>query len=153
MAELTEQQQAAALNARGARRQNKAEPWLIRDPDGAIFPNVPLLAKRKNMRVFRGDIKAPLEERMRYLQGMPGKRRVTFDEPDPFNITMATKEELIAFAFDEYSEVIEPSEHINKVRALVCKLADLDYNEVFGGGKGAHAKTTDSTGLQPPAGA
>lgn len=152
MAELTEQQQAAALNARSSRRQNKAQPWLIRD-DGQIFPNVPLLAKRKNMRVYTGDIKAPLEERMRYLQGMPGKRRITFDEPEPFNITKASKEELVAFAFDEYSEVIEPTEHINKVRAMVCKLADLDYNEVFGGGKAGHGKAADTTGLQLPAGA
>lgn len=149
---ITEAQEAAALTARGARRQNKAQPWLIR-ADGQIFPNVPLLAKRKNMRVYTGDIKAPLEERMRYLDGLPGKRRVVFDEAEPFNITKATKEELIAFAFDEYSEVIEPSEHINKVRALVCKLADLDYNEIFGGGKANHGKTTESTGLQPPAGA
>lgn len=152
MAEMTEQQEAAALSARGARRQNKVQPWLIRD-DGQIFPNVPLLAKRKNMRVYAGDIKAPLEERMRYLQGLPGKRRVVFDEAEPFNITKATKEELIAFAFDEYSEVIEPSEHINKVRALLCKLCDLDYNEVFGGGKGNGTKAADTTGLQMPAGA
>lgn len=152
MAELTEQQQAAAINARAARRQNKAQPWLIRD-DGQIFPNVPLLAKRKNMRVYTGDIKATLEERMRYLQGQPGKRRIVFEEAEPFNITKASKEELVAFAFDEYSEVIEPSEHINKVRALVCKLADLDYNEVFGGGKGSHGKAADAVGLQTPAGA
>lgn len=152
MAELTEQQQAAAINARNARRQNKAQPWLIRD-DGQIFPNVPLLAKRKNMRVFTGDINAPLEERMRYLQGMPGKRRVVFEEAEPFNITKASKEELVAFAFDEYSEVIDPAEHINKVRALVCRLADLDYNEVFGGGKASHGKAADAVGLQTPAGA
>jgi hypothetical protein len=152
MAEMTEQQEAAALNARSSRRQNKAQPWLIRD-DGQIFPNVPLLAKRKNMRVFTGDIKAPLEERMRYLQGLPGKRRVVFDEVPPLNITKASKEELIAFAFDEHSEVIEPSEHINKVRALICKLEDLDYNEIFGGGKASAGKASESTGLQPPAGA
>jgi len=152
MAELTEQQQAAAISARGARRQNKAQPWLIRD-DGQIFPNVPLLAKRKNMRVFTGDIKASIEERLRYIQGLPGKRRVTFDEPDPLSITKASKEELIAFAFDEHSEVIDPGEHINKVRALICKLEDLDYNVIFGGGKPNGGKASDSTGLQPPAGA
>lgn len=131
---ITEQQESAALAARAARRQDKTNPWLIRD-DGTIFPNVPLLARRKNMRPYRGDISAPLEQRMRYLQGLPSQRKIVIDaEPETFNITKATKEELIAFAFEDYSEVIDAEEHINKVRSIVCSLAGLEYNEVFGGG-------------------
>lgn len=132
--------QAAAFRAK--HRQDKVVPWLIRD-DGMIYPNVPLLAKLKTMRPYTGDIKAPLEERLKYLSGLPTRRAVTFDEPEPFNISTASKQELIAFAMDEYSEPIGEDEHLNKVRATVCSLCGLDYNVVFGGGKAT------AGGLQP----
>lgn len=143
---ITEEHEKQAASFRGKHRQNKAQPWLIRTTDGSIFPNVPLIAKRQNMRPYSGDINAPVEERMKMLAGMPGRRTVVFDEVEPFNITKASKTELIAFAMDEYSEVIGEDEHINKVRAIVCKLAELDYNEVFGGGRAG-------VGLQQPAAA
>lgn len=155
---ITEQQESRALAARAARRQDKAQPWLIRTTDGAIFPNVPLLRAKPTMRVFVGDINAPVEERLRSLAiGGHQTRRVVFDEPEPFNITKASKEELIAFALDEYSEVIDADEHMNKVRAIVCSLASLDYNEVFGGaaaggaeGAKAGGRARKTEGLQQP---
>ena len=147
--EATEER-AAAFRAK--KRQNSAIPWLIRT-DGMIFPNVPLIAKKPNFRPYRGDPGAPLEERLAYVQGLPGRRRVVVDaaEPEPFNITKATKDELVQFAMDEYSEPIDPEAHINKVRAVVCTLAGLDYNEVFGAGRRV-ASTNDAAaaGLHPP---
>lgn len=145
---ITEEHEKAAAAFRGKHRQNKANPWLIRTDDGMIFPNVPLLAKKPNMRVYAGDIKAPVEERLKMLEGMPGRRSIVFDDVEPFNITKASKTELIQFAMDEYSEPIDETEHINKVRAVVCKMAGLDYNEIFGGGRTAGAAA--GAGLQQP---
>lgn len=115
---------------RGKTRQSKSCPWLIRD-DGMIFPNVPLIAKKQNFRPYHGDPAAPLDERMQYLQGLTHqRRRVVMSAPlveeEPFDIAKATKEELIAFAMEEYAEPIDPGEHLNKVRAIVAKLAGVD---------------------------
>lgn len=115
---------------RGKTRQSKTCPWLIRD-DGMVFPNVPLIAKKQNFRPYNGDPAAPLEQRMQYLQGLSHqRRRVIMSAPvveeEPFDIAKATKEELIAFAMEEFAEPIDPGEHLNKVRAIVAKLAGVD---------------------------
>lgn len=115
---------------RGKTRQSKTCPWLIRD-DGMLFPNVPLIAKKQNFRPYHGDLAATLEQRMQYLQGLTHqRRRVVMSAPlvdeEPFDIAKATKEELIAFAMEEYAEPIDPGEHLNKVRAIVAKLAGVD---------------------------
>ena len=145
-----EQTEERAAAFRAKRRQNRDVPWLIRN-DGMIFPNVPLIAKKPNFRPYRGDPGAPLQERLAYLEGLPGKRRVIVQEaePEPFNITKATKDDLIQFAMDEYSEPIDPAEHINKVRATVCKLAGLDYMTVFGSA-GRRQVAPGGAGLEAP---
>lgn len=129
---VTEQTEIQAAAFRAKHRQDKTTPFLIRD-DGMLLPNVPLLAKLKTMRPYTGKLDATLEERLQFLKGLPTRRAITFDEPEPFNISKATKQELIAFAMDEYSEPIDEETHLNKVRATVCSLAGLDYNVVFGG--------------------
>jgi hypothetical protein len=115
---------------RSKTRQSKTCPWLIRD-DGMIVPNVPLIAKKQNFRPYHGDPGATIEERMRYLQGFSHKRRAVvmsapLVEDEPFDIAKATKEELIQFAMEEFSEPIDPEEHLNKVRTIVAKLAGVD---------------------------
>jgi len=115
---------------RSATRQNKQVPWLIRD-DGLIVPNVPLVAKKQNFRPYHGDIKAPLEDRMRYLQNLGSRRRVInsavlADEEAPFDIAKATKDELISFAQDQFGEILDPALHLNKMRSMVAKLAGVD---------------------------
>ena len=141
MAEITEQHEIQAAAFRSKTRQDKVNPWLIRE-DGTIFPNTPLLRQLKTLRLYTGPIDAPLEQRLKYLQGAPQRREIVFDEPEPFNISKASKTELIAFAMDEYSEPISEDEHLNKVRAIVCSLAGLDYGVVFGGGRTAAAGLT-----------
>jgi hypothetical protein len=140
---LSEQLQQQSMDqfrkhATAAHQEKTGTPWLIRD-DGVVFPNTPLLFKKKNMRPYHGDPGASKEERERYLAGhQRGRRAVVVEEElPPLNIRTATKEELIAFAMEQHSEVIPPEEHINKVRALICRLEGLDYNEVFGGGSKA----------------
>lgn len=133
---ITEAQEEQAAAFRARKRQDRVIPWLIRVSDGTIYPNVPLIARKPNFRPYTGDLKASLEERMAYVEGLPGRRKIVFEaaEPEPFNIKLATKEELIAFAMEEYSEPIDENAHLSKVRAAVCRVAGLDYNVVFGNG-------------------
>lgn len=144
---LDENFEAAVAQARGRTRQNKAVPFLIRD-DGLLMPNVPLIAKKQNFRPYHGDVKWSLEQRLEYLKGQQTKRRVintaaVADDEAPLDIAKATKEELIAFALDEFVHVIEPDTHLNKVRSIVAKLAGVDAGTVFGGNKAP-------AGLQAP---
>lgn len=123
---------------RGKTRQNKLHPWLIRD-DGMIVPNVPLVAKKSNFRPYHGDIKASIEDRMRYLQNLGSKRRVinsavAADEEAPFDIAKATKDDLIAFAADQYGEILDPALHLNKMRSIVANRAGVDPKAAQGGG-------------------
>jgi hypothetical protein len=108
-------------------RQNKECPFLIRD-DGVLYPNVPLIAAKNNFRPYRGALDASLEERMNYLKGIPGRRRVVntaqqADEDAPFDIAKASKDELIQFAEEEYGLTIDPATHLNKIRADVGRMA------------------------------
>lgn len=111
-------------------RKATGTDWLIRD-DGALFPNVPTIAKKPNFRPYHGDPAATLEQRLQYLQGlMQQRRRVIMsepmDEPEEFDLSKASKEELIAFALDEFEMVIKPDEHLNVVRSIVAELAGVD---------------------------
>jgi hypothetical protein len=121
--------EARVAEHRGKNRQNKSVPFLIRD-DGVLMPNVPLIAKKQRFRPYHGDIKATLEERMKYLAGQPQRRRVINTAPpaddEPFDIAKASKDDLIKFAEDEYGELIDPALHLNKIRSIVAKLAGVD---------------------------
>lgn len=130
MAQDLEALEKNVANHRGKTRQNKANPWLIRD-DGMIVPNCPLIAKRPNFRIYRGDINASLEDRMRYLQNLGGKRRVinsavASDEDAPFDIAKATKDQLAEFALDQFGEILDPTMHLNKLRSIVANIAGVD---------------------------
>jgi hypothetical protein len=127
MTEAIEERVAAH---RSKTRQNKAVPFLIRD-DGILFPNVPLIARKQNFRPYHGELGATIEQRMEYLKGFSQRRRaVVMSEPlveeEPFDIARASKDDLIKFAMDEYSEPIDPDMHMNKIRSIVAKLAGVD---------------------------
>lgn len=131
--------------SRGRVRQDKKVPFLIRD-DGVLLPNVPLIAKRQNMRPYHGDLHASLEERQNYLKGIRSQRRVInsavqSDDDAPFDIAKATKDELIAYALEEHGTTIDPEQHLNKIRADVARLAGLLPS----------VKAAKAAGLQPAA--
>ena len=136
MTQINEAFEARVAAHRSATRQDTKVPFLIRD-DGVLFPNVPLIAKKPNFRPYRGDIKAPLDERMKFLRGVSGRRvintEVVADEEAPFDIAKASKDDLIKFAVDEFGENIDPADHLNKIRSVVAKLAGVDAATVFGG--------------------
>lgn len=123
---------------RGKTRQNKEVPWLIRDPDGSLWPNTPLLAKKQNMRPYRGRVDATLEERLRYLQGFGSRRRVIVSEVEeaPFDLAKCTKEELIAFAEEEYGYTLDPEGNLHALRAEFAKVAGIEYVIPANRGKG-----------------
>lgn len=134
---------------RGKNRQNKATPWLIREPDGMLFPNVPLLAKKQNLRPYHGPLDASLEDRLRYMQGLPGKRRVIVsgepvDETPPFDLAKCTKDELIAFAEQEYGYTLDPAGNLHTLRAEFAKVAGIEYKIPANRGKGL-TKTEPAT--------
>lgn len=133
---ITEDTEQRIADNRGRMRQDKKVPFLIRD-DGMLFPNVPLIGKKQNFRPYHGDVNASLEDRLRYLQGLQSKRRVintevVADEEAPFDIAKATKDELIAFAQDQYGSTIDPALHMNKIRSMVANLAGIDPASLFG---------------------
>ena len=126
---LDEAYEQRMTEQRARNRQDRKVPWLIRD-DGTIFPNVPLIAKKQNFRPYYGDVSASLEDRLDYLRGLPSRRRVVNsavkpDEDAPFDIAKASKDELIKFADEEYGVTIDPSTHLNRIRADVARLAGV----------------------------
>jgi hypothetical protein len=126
---IDEKLEQAVAESRGRSRQNKLVPWLIRD-DGMIVPNVPLVAKKPNFRPYHGRIDASLEDRKRYLQNLGSKRRVIVDETPaeeapPFVVSKANRDELVAFAQEQFGATLNPEDHLNKLRAQVAKLAGV----------------------------
>jgi hypothetical protein len=121
---ITEQHEAAAAQQRGRKRQNKEHPLLIRD-DGVLFPNVPLVAKKANFRIYTGNPRATLEERKRYVK-MGGLRQVpelvNTDVP-PFDVGNASKEDIILFARDEFGFELDAEKPLARLREDLIKLA------------------------------
>ena len=127
---ITDHQEQQVADARGRNRQDKHTPLLIRD-DGMLYPNTKLVAKNPRFRPYHGNPHATLEERMRYLQGLGPRTKVVFEQP-VFDIGKADKDQLVAFAMDEYGAVLDPSKPINKLRQEVAKLAELEVQSPSG---------------------
>lgn len=141
---MNEQQEAALANAVNATsKQDRKVPFLININDGRLFPNIPKLSKGltakfgKNYRPYHGPVRATLEQRMQYLRsemgtgaGRPIGPAVIDSEdaefvapPPPFDISKASKEELITFAATQYGKVIAPDVHFMTARKMVREFA------------------------------
>lgn len=129
-------------------KQDKKVPFLIHVHDGRLVPNVPQLAGDGNRippnplyRVYRGNPRASLDERMAYLAsggGAGGPARtitktvvlapedvdpeLTGDDA-PFDIGKAGREELVRFAMDTYGVQLSETTHLTRLRSEVNKLA------------------------------
>ena len=140
ISEVMEQKMVEANRSRNA--QDKKHPMLINIKDGRMLPNVPKLRTHKDYRVYMGDPKAPLDERLRVLQtqGMLQGAAVvdtqnnaehlkmgSVDGADgePFDIAKATREQLKAFAAGNYGVELDKdgSTHLMTLRAQVRDLA------------------------------
>jgi hypothetical protein len=147
MARIDDNTEEKLSNARNRRRQSRECPLLIRD-DGMLFPNVPLVAKKQNFRPYRGDPKASLAERMRYLQGFSQRRQVVFNpEADaaPFELGKATADEIVAFAMEEYGAVLDAAKPLPDLRQECYRLSMLPEMEL-------PAAQADTPSLPPPTG-
>lgn len=132
MARIDDKTEERMSEARARRRQDKNCPLLIRD-DGMLFPNVPLVAKKPNFRPYRGDPKASLEDRLAYLQGFGQRRRVNYDpsvEEEPFDLTKASADEIIAFAMEEYGAALDAETPLPELRAECYRLSQLPIMEL-----------------------
>jgi len=142
---INEEQLAAVHQARNA--QNRKRPLLINIDDGRLMPNVPRLGGRAEVRdnqtgrvlepaipphakyrVYMGDPKAPLEERLRILKvGMGAELAPIFDtQPaaQPFDIATASAEELVAFAQQQYGMSLSPNTPVHLLRGRVKAAAE-----------------------------
>lgn len=147
-----EERMSAAVQARNA--QNKRWPLLINIDDGRLVPNVPRLGGKEAVkdangrivnpaipphpkyRVWRGDPKAPTEERLRILN--EGMRIEAAPVIDPafiesaaaaFDISTASAEDLVAFANEQYGTKLNANTPVHllrgKVKALAVKHGDV----------------------------
>lgn len=121
MNEAMEGQIAAARNAS---MQDKKVPLLININDYRLMPNVPMIRNEPNYRPYHGDPYATLAERQRYLEGT-ALREVVLDV-EPFNIGKASKEELIAFAIDQYGVTLDGRKTRENLAQEVVKLAEAN---------------------------
>lgn len=128
--------------ARQKTRQDKRTPFLINQDDGRLYPNTALVAKNPKYRPYHGDVRASEAERMAYLEGRETstRRRVVMD-PEPFNLSRATADEIVAFAMEEFGAALDADKDINDLRAECFKLSQLPEMEV----PAAPPPTGDST--------
>lgn len=137
---ITAAEEANFSNKLARERQDTKTPFCIHVKDGRLMPNVPEIRSHPDYRLYKGNYKASLDERMAYLRsggfGTPGKRAVVpfvddsapAEEQAPFDIAKASKEELVAFAFDQWAEVLSVDTHLTTLRSQVAKLAKLHNN-------------------------
>lgn len=118
---------AAAMAAQHAtiKRQDTKAPLLIHVDDGRLMPNVPRILANPKYRVYHGDPKADRASRLAYLRsgGQGPARAVVADDIAPFDIDRASKDELIAFAANEYGAALDPATDIRTLRKKVAGLA------------------------------
>jgi len=117
--------------ARSRTRQDKRTPFLINQDDGRLYPNTALVAKNPKYRPYHGDVRASEAERMAYLAGRETstRRKVVLD-PEPFNLSRATADEIVSFAMEEYGAALDADQDINDLRAECFKLSQLPEMEV-----------------------
>lgn len=119
---MNQMQDAAASAQRAARAQDKRVPFVINVDDGRLIPNTVRTRKHPKYRLYKGDVNATLDERMRYLASSGLVQEVGSVE-DAFDIGKATKEELIAFALMEFGKEMDPSMHLATMRSKVSQMA------------------------------
>jgi hypothetical protein len=125
MAQIDDATEQRIADSRSRKRQDGKVPFLIRD-DGMLYPNTALVREqRSRYRPYHGDVRASLEERLRYLKGLAPVRAVEFTEPEPFDIGKADADALVQFAQEQWGELLDPSKPIAHLRAAVAQLAKL----------------------------
>lgn len=110
-------------------RQDKEIPLCININDGRLVPNVKAIRENVNYRPYMGPLNATVPQRMALIsQSVGGRTRVIATAPildmNTFDVSKATREELVTFAQDEYAVELEPDTHLTTLRRQVKDLAD-----------------------------
>lgn len=123
----------AARDRRGV--QDKKTPYLIHRDTGRLLPNVEKLRKHPKMVPYTGSPKASHDERMRFVRTGTFRKVVDTTAQDaeldlpPFDLGTATKEQMIAFAKEEFGLDLNPNAPPHIMRAQIKKAAD-DGNQL-----------------------
>ena len=120
---MNQMQEASASAARGAKAQDKKSPFVININDGRLIPNTIKTRANKNYRVYRGDVYASQDERMRYLSSAGLGSGAASVEDDVFELSKATREQLIEYAMSEHGVTLDPQMHLARLRSKVAELA------------------------------
>ena len=119
---LQSQASLAAQHAGAGRRQDSAVPLLINTRDARLVPNVPNVRRLPEYRPYHGAKDASLEARLAYIRSGGGAPAVTATtSATAFDISKASKPELVDFAANEYGVALEDGD----VRTMRRKLAEL----------------------------
>lgn len=120
------QADAMATRQSSIKRQDSAAPLLINIEDGRLMPNAPNIRALPGYRIYHGDPKADLKARMAYLHsgGHGRKHTPVLDDVQPFDVSKATKEELLSFAMNEYGAALDVTADLRTLRKKVMELAD-----------------------------
>ncbi len=111
----------------------KTANLLIRD-DGVLCPRTPLTERMSNLRPYRGDPYATLEQRLAWLRGdTPQTDHVAkYADVDSFDIGTATKADLADFVLNEFGEKLDLRKSIDTLRAEVAALTGVGSDDVVG---------------------
>lgn len=116
----------ANLSEARARGRQSRSPALLVNAEGRLYPNVPLVAKKPEWRPYHGDAKASVQERIDYFHGVANtRRRAVVMEPEPFNLSKASADEIVAFAMEEFGTPLDGSLPINELRQQCYRLSQL----------------------------
>lgn len=133
---LTADQESNVSAARARTRQDRKIPFLIHVDDARLLPNTPLNARNPKYRPYLGDYRASEAERMAFLRSGGfggGKRPVKMPmDDDTFDIGKASKDELIAFAFEQYQKVLDQGTDIRTLRKEVAALVQAAEQDPLG---------------------
>ena len=133
---MTPAQESGLSESRARTRQDRKVPFLIHVDDARLIPNTPLTAKIPKYRPFLGDYRASEAERRAFLRsggyGAPTRRQVVQSAADdaPFDLGKASKDDLVAFAFDQYQTVLDPAMSPAAMRKRIAELAAADSEKL-----------------------
>ena len=117
-----------AQNRNPDHRQDRTNPFLINVETGMLLPNTPLLRRHPKMRLYTADTDLPLDERMRWLSGATKRAAApkvinSVEEESTFDMGRATKDEIIAFAYENFAVTLPSALSVKQLRAELARLA------------------------------
>lgn len=133
MITASQEERLSEANSRsGKKKQDRENPMVMNIEDFRLMPNTPRLRAHKQYRVYSGPLDASVAQRKRWLEGalkqLP-KRVVNSAPEEVFDIGLATADDLVIFALENYGAKLDPEHSLKKLRTEVAKLAAAAESE------------------------